>query len=73
MSERQQRFNIEPARSDIILAGAIILEGIADVYGVETFMFSDYALREGILIDTLQRQGRGPKTEGLDAATGAAL
>ena len=66
--ERQQRFNLDPARADIILAGAIILEGIADVYGVETFMFSDYALREGVLIDTLQRQGRGPKTEVLDAA-----
>lgn len=68
VSARQQRFNLEPSRADIILAGAIILEGFADVYGVETFMFSDYALREGVLIDTLQRQGRGPKTEGLDAA-----
>lgn len=66
--ERQQRFALDPGRADIILAGAIILEGIADVYGVETFMFSDYALREGVLIDTLQRQGRGPKTEVLDAA-----
>ncbi|MHB1129351.1 MAG: Ppx/GppA phosphatase family protein [Ilumatobacteraceae bacterium] len=66
--ERQQRFNLDSGRADIILAGAIILEGIADVYGVETFMFSDYALREGVLIDTLQRQGRGPKTEVLDAA-----
>ena len=67
-SERQKRFNLEPARSEIILSGAIILEGIADVYGIEKFMFSEYALREGVLIDTLQRQGRGPKTEGLDAA-----
>ena len=66
--ERQQRFKLDPARADIILAGAIILEGIADVYGVENFMFSDYALREGVLIDTLQRQGRGPKTEVTDAA-----
>ena len=66
--ERQQRFKLDPGRADIILAGAIILEGIADVYGVENFMFSDYALREGVLIDTLQRQGRGPKTEVLDAA-----
>jgi exopolyphosphatase/guanosine-5'-triphosphate,3'-diphosphate pyrophosphatase len=66
--ERQQRFKLDPGRADIILAGAIILEGIADVYGVKNFMFSDYALREGVLIDTLQRQGRGPKTEVLDAA-----
>ncbi|MEO8162276.1 MAG: Ppx/GppA phosphatase family protein [Ilumatobacteraceae bacterium] len=66
--ERQQRFKLDPSRADIILAGAIILEGIADVFGVEKFMFSDYALREGVLIDTLQRQGRGPRTEVTDAA-----
>ncbi|MEO8363549.1 MAG: Ppx/GppA phosphatase family protein [Ilumatobacteraceae bacterium] len=68
VSERQQRFKLDPARADIILAGAILLEGIADVYSVDKFMFSDYALREGVLIDTLQRQGRGPKTEVVDAA-----
>lgn len=67
VSERQQRFNLDPGRAEIILAGAIIMEGIADVYGVDTFMFSDYALREGVLIDTLQRQGRGPKVEMPDA------
>ncbi len=67
-AERQRKFDLDSSRADIILAGAIILEGVAEVYGVETFMFSDYALREGVLIDTLQRQGRGPKTEGQDAA-----
>ena len=67
-AERQRKFGLDSSRADIILAGAVILEGVAEVYGVETFMFSDYALREGVLIDTLQRQGRGPKTEGQDAA-----
>ena len=67
-AERQRKFDLDSSRAEIILAGAIILEAVAEVYGVETFLFSDYALREGVLIDTLQRQGRGPKTEGQDAA-----
>jgi len=31
-------------------------------------MFSDYALREGVLIDTLQRQGAGPENTSGDAS-----
>jgi exopolyphosphatase/guanosine-5'-triphosphate,3'-diphosphate pyrophosphatase len=68
VDERQERFGIDRKRAEIILAGAIILEAIADTYGISTFMFSDYALREGVLIDTLQRQGAGPENTSGDAS-----
>ncbi|MGA1657446.1 MAG: Ppx/GppA phosphatase family protein, partial [Ilumatobacteraceae bacterium] len=57
IGERVERFGLEPNRADIILAGALILEGIVDVFGLTSLMFSDYALREGLLLDTLRREG----------------
>ena len=68
VEERREKFGLEKSRAEIILAGAIILEGIASVYGIETFMYSDYALREGVILDTLQRRGLGPTTGDTDAA-----
>ena len=68
VEERQKAFNLDKSRSEIILAGAIILEAISDVFGISTFMYSDYALREGLLIDTLQRRGLGPEASEVDAA-----
>ena len=59
VDERREKFGLEKSRAEIILAGAIILEGISSVYGVESFMYSDYALREGVILDTLQRRGLG--------------
>lgn len=67
VAERIDKFGLERNRAEIILAGAIILESIADVFGIEKFLFSDYALREGLLIDELHKLGRGPATDG-DAA-----
>ena len=67
---RQAAFGIERNRAEIILAGAIILEAIADVFGIGEFMFSDYALREGLLIDTLRMHGAGPAA---DTDTDAAM
>jgi exopolyphosphatase/guanosine-5'-triphosphate,3'-diphosphate pyrophosphatase len=67
VAERIDKFGLERNRAEIILAGAIILESIADVFGIEKFLFSDYALREGLLIDELHKLGRGPASDG-DAA-----
>jgi len=68
VDERREKFSLEKSRAEIILAGAIILEGIASVYGINTFMYSDYSLREGVILDTLQRRGLGPITGDTDAA-----
>jgi len=67
VAERISTFGLERNRAEIILAGAIILESIADVFGIDKFTFSDYALREGLLIDELHKMGRGPASDG-DAA-----
>lgn len=63
VQQRAEKFSLERSRAEIILAGAIILESIADVFGIDRFVFSDYALREGLLIDELHKLGRGPATE----------
>lgn len=47
---------LDPGRSDIIVAGALILQGVAHTFGVTEFTFSEYALREGVLLDTIQRR-----------------
>lgn len=46
---------LEPKRADIITAGALILEGVVRSFGVEELRVSEAALREGVLLDTLQR------------------
>ena len=46
---------LDPARADIIVAGALVLEGVADIFGIKGFVFSEAALREGVLLDTIAR------------------
>jgi len=55
VAERRKVPGLDPKRADIILAGALLLEQVVDVFGVEKLVISDYALREGVLLDTLQR------------------
>lgn len=57
VDERVKQFDLESNRADIILAGALILEGLVDTFELKSLMFSDYALREGLLLDTLRREG----------------
>ena len=46
---------LDPTRADIIVAGALVLEAVADIYGIKLFVFSEAALREGVLLDTIAR------------------
>ncbi len=48
---------LDAARADIVVAGAVVLECVASAFGIETFTFSEAALREGVLLDTLARAG----------------
>jgi len=50
---------MDPKRADIILAGALILQCVVEALGIDELEISDYALREGVLLDTVQRQGAG--------------
>jgi len=50
---------LDPKRVDIITAGALILAGVVERFGIEQLTLSEAALREGVLIDTLQRSRGG--------------
>ncbi len=53
--DRRSIAGLDPARADIIVAGALVLEGVADIFGIKSFTFSEAALREGVLLDTIAR------------------
>lgn len=54
-TERRAVPGLEPSRADIIVGGALVLEGIVQAYGATEITFSDGALREGVLVDSLSR------------------
>jgi exopolyphosphatase / guanosine-5'-triphosphate,3'-diphosphate pyrophosphatase len=56
---RRQIPGLDPRRADIIVPGALILEQVVTTFDVEKLTFSDYALREGVLLDTWQRRHGG--------------
>jgi exopolyphosphatase/guanosine-5'-triphosphate,3'-diphosphate pyrophosphatase len=53
--ERLNVPGLEARRADIIPAGLIILKTIFELFNIKKMMISDYALREGIVFDTLER------------------
>lgn len=46
---------LDANRADIIVAGALILEQVFDQFGLSSMQVSKYALREGILLDSIQK------------------
>jgi len=46
---------IDPTRSDIILAGSLILEYFINKLSINKILISPYALREGIVFDTISK------------------
>jgi exopolyphosphatase/guanosine-5'-triphosphate,3'-diphosphate pyrophosphatase len=57
--ERSQLGGLDPRRADIIVAGALILEQVMAEIDIDELRFSDYALREGVLLDTWRRTHGG--------------
>jgi exopolyphosphatase/guanosine-5'-triphosphate,3'-diphosphate pyrophosphatase len=55
VAARRRTAGLDAGRADIIVAGALILEGVARVFGAESFTYSGYALREGVLLDAVER------------------
>lgn len=51
--------DLDPKRADIILAGALVLEGVVKRFGIKQLVISEYALREGVFLDTVARQRGG--------------
>lgn len=64
VDRRRQTPGLDPRRADIILGGAIVLDEALRSFGVQTLVFSDFALREGALLDALERS-RGGTIAGL--------
>ena len=52
---RRELPGIDAARADILLGGAIVIEQICDGLGIDELVISEYALREGVLLDGLHR------------------
>lgn len=64
---------LDPKRVDIILAGALVVEGVVDAFGIKEIVLSDFALREGVLLDTVQRHADGPSLQLRDVARRSVL
>ena len=54
---RRRLRGMDPTRADILLGGAVVLEQVCLALGIEELTFSEYALREGVLLDMLARGG----------------
>jgi exopolyphosphatase/guanosine-5'-triphosphate,3'-diphosphate pyrophosphatase len=53
--DRRGTPGLDPGRADIIVAGTLVLESVADIFGIKRFVYSEAALREGVLLDTIAR------------------
>jgi exopolyphosphatase/guanosine-5'-triphosphate,3'-diphosphate pyrophosphatase len=53
--DRAQLAGLDAGRADIVVAGALLLQQVMAELHIEELIASDYALREGLLLDTLQR------------------
>ena len=59
-----QLSGLDPKRSDIVLGGTLVLEGVMERFHLRQLTISEYALREGIFLDTIQRR-QGSSTDHL--------
>jgi exopolyphosphatase/guanosine-5'-triphosphate,3'-diphosphate pyrophosphatase len=57
---------LDPARADIMPAGAIILEQIFKELKLQTLTVSEYALREGVIFDTIESLSKVKGKDHLD-------
>lgn len=46
---------LDPGRADILPAGLLVLEGVFEALGLARMTVSEYALREGILLDMMEK------------------
>ncbi len=54
-SERRTLTGLEDKRVDLIIPGAVVLDRAFAHFGLDTLTYSDWALREGILLDTVEQ------------------
>ncbi len=56
--ERAELSGVSAARAPQVLAGAIVAEAAMDLLGVERLEIAPWALREGVILERLDRIGR---------------
>ncbi len=56
VDDRRRLPGVDPPRADILLAGALILDQTMRDLDIKEMVVSDYALREGVLLDALARE-----------------
>jgi exopolyphosphatase/guanosine-5'-triphosphate,3'-diphosphate pyrophosphatase len=63
VKQREKIPGMDADRADIIAAGALILEQIFKELKIKEMTYSEYALREGILFDTIEKKFKGKDGE----------
>jgi exopolyphosphatase / guanosine-5'-triphosphate,3'-diphosphate pyrophosphatase len=58
LEERTAIAGLDPKRADIVLGGALVLEQAVAALGVDEIVVSEFALREGVLLDALRRRDK---------------
>jgi len=56
--DRAKLPGLDPGRTDIIVAGALILREIFSELKIKSMTISEYALREGIILDTIEKKAK---------------
>ncbi|MEY2420874.1 MAG: exopolyphosphatase / guanosine-5-triphosphate,3-diphosphate pyrophosphatase [Acidimicrobiaceae bacterium] len=58
LEDRMAIPGLDPKRADIVLGGALVLEQAFAFLGIDQMVVSDFALREGVLLDALRRRDK---------------
>ena len=64
--KRKKISGIDEKRAEIIPAGVIILKTIFNLFEITEMIISEYALREGIIIDTMQKEHANASKPGFE-------
>ncbi len=58
LEQRQRLRGLDPLRADVISTGAVLLATVLRSLGIRELILSEWALREGVLIDYIRRHPR---------------
>lgn len=59
-TERARIAGLDPRRADIIVGGAVLLDQLFGLLGIDELIVSEYALREGVLLDRMRPASGDP-------------
>lgn len=59
--ERAELPGVDPRRADILVAGCLVLDTILSDCGFDVYTISSYALREGVVLDSIQKLEGDPE------------